>query len=94
VLLGAVRRSLFLDAALLRRAYLRRRRRALRAGAGLVLTDLRAARRAARREHGDEAQAGGAASTEVKEPRTKGLEQRARAVPKAFEMPAPPELLS
>ena len=31
---------------------------------------------------------------EVKEPRTKGLEQRARAVPKAFEMPAPPEMLS
>ena len=31
---------------------------------------------------------------EVKEPRTKGLEKRKRAVPEAFAMPAPPELLS
>ena len=36
----------------------------------------------------------GDAPREVKEPRTKGLEKRKRAVPKAFEMPAPPELLS
>ena len=34
------------------------------------------------------------AAREVKEPRTKGLEKRKRAVPTAFEMPAPPELLS
>ena len=31
---------------------------------------------------------------QVKEPRTKGLEKRKRAVPEAFAMPAPPELLS
>ena len=36
----------------------------------------------------------GDAPREVKEPPTKGLEKRKRAVPKAFEMPAPPELLS